>query len=93
MPIDYPAAQGYAAGLIAQRCIETAGTLEPGALRQAATLLQLTTFYGSYGIDGATGRQIAHEMLVTQWQRGKKVVVWPPEVADAEPCYPAPPWR
>lgn len=92
VPIDYPAAQGYAAGLIAQRCVETAGTLDAGALRDAAVRLRLTTFYGPYAIDAATGRQTAHPVLVTQWQTGKKVIVWPPEVAEAKPCYPASPW-
>jgi branched-chain amino acid transport system substrate-binding protein len=92
VPIDYPAAQAYAAGLVAQRCLEHAGTLAAGALRDAAARLHVTTFYGPYGIDPSTGIQVAHQILVTQWQGGKKVVVWPRELAEAEPCYPAPPW-
>jgi branched-chain amino acid transport system substrate-binding protein len=92
VPIDYPAAQAYAAGLVAQRCLESAGTLAAGAVRDAAARLHVTTFYGPYGIDPPSGIQVAHQMLVTQWQGGKKVVVWPPELAEAEPCYPAPPW-
>lgn len=92
VPIDYPAAQGYAAGLIAQRCVEEAGTLKQSALRQAAGRLRLTTFFGLYAIDPQTGRQTAHTMLVTQWQQGKKVIVWPKEVAEAEPIYPGPLW-
>ena len=35
-PVDYPMAQGYAAGLIAQRCVEAAGSLEQEALRRVA---------------------------------------------------------
>ncbi len=92
LPLDYPAAQSYAAGLIAQRCVEMAGTLEQQALRAAAAGLHLTTFYGPYGIDPVTGRQTAHRVLVIQWRAGRKVVVWPPEVAEAEPLYPAAPW-
>ena len=84
MPLDYPAAQAYAAGLIAQRCVEIAGTLDPVALRDAANRLRLTTLFGPYEIDRVTGLQTAHPMLVTQWQGGKKVVVWPPEAAEAE---------
>jgi hypothetical protein len=34
--VDYPAAQAYAAGLIAMRCVEEAGGLEDGALAEAA---------------------------------------------------------
>ena len=92
VPIDYPAAQGYAAGVVVQRCIETVGSLEQKALREAAGHLRCTTFYGPYAIDAETGRQTAHPMLVTQWQRGRKEIVWPREVAEAQPIYPGPLW-
>jgi len=29
-------------------------------------------------------------LLVTQWQKGRKEIVWPPEVAEAQPLYPGP---
>jgi branched-chain amino acid transport system substrate-binding protein len=93
VPIDYPAAQGYAAGIIVQRCIEEVGVLEQKALRDAASRLRCTTFYGPYAIDAKTGRQTAHPMLVTQWQRGRKEIVWPREVAEAQPLYPGPLWE
>lgn len=92
VPIDYPAAQGYAAGLVAQRCVEEVGSLEQRALREAAGRLRFTTFYGPYAIDPQTGRQIAHPVLVTQWQRGRKEIVWPREVAEVQPIYPGPLW-
>ncbi len=92
VPIDYPAAQGYVAGLVAQRCIEEVGSLEQKALREAAGRLHFTTFYGPYAIDPQTGRQTAHPMLVTQWQKGRKEIVWPPEVAEAQPVYPGLLW-
>lgn len=90
VPIDYPAAQGYAAGVVVQRCVEEVGTLDQHALRAAAGRLQCTTFYGPYAIDPQTGRQRAHPLLVTQWQRGRKEIVWPREVAEAQPLYPGP---
>jgi branched-chain amino acid transport system substrate-binding protein len=90
VPIDYPAAQGYAAGLIAQRCIEEVGSLDQKALREVASRLHFTTFYGPYAIDAKTGRQTAHPMLVTQWQKGRKEIVWPREVAEVQPLYPGP---
>jgi branched-chain amino acid transport system substrate-binding protein len=92
VPIDYPAAQGYVAGVVAQRCVEEVGLLDQQALRAAAGRLRCTTFYGPYAIDAQTGRQTAHPMLVTQWQRGRKEIVWPPEVAEAQPLYPGPLW-
>ena len=75
---DYPAAQAYAAGLVAGRCVEVAGKLEQGALRMAAGALDLATFYGGFRLDGETGQQIGHDLLVVRWQAGRKVVVWPP---------------
>lgn len=75
-PADYPAAQAYAAGLVAQRCLERAGAPNPPALRKAAGTLDLRTFYGRFRIDEA-GRQVGHEVAVVQWQHGEKLVVWP----------------
>jgi branched-chain amino acid transport system substrate-binding protein len=30
--------------------------------------------------------------LFIQWQDGEKVIVWPDNVATAEPRFPTPPW-
>ncbi len=90
VPIDYPAAQGYAAGVVAQHCVEAVGALDQRALREAASRLQCTTFYGPYAIEAKTGRQTAHPLLVTQWQKGKKEIVWPRDVAEVQPIYPGP---
>ena len=86
--IDYPMAQAYAAGLVAQKCVEQAGTLENRALREAAGELDFSTFYGRFRIDPDTGRQIGRSPLIIQWQRGRKVVVWPPEQRQAQLAYP-----
>jgi branched-chain amino acid transport system substrate-binding protein len=86
---DYPAAQAYAAGLIAQACAEAAGSLRDEALREAAARLRLTTFYGAFALDPATGEQVGHRLVVAQWQDGAKPVVWPTAVAEARPRIPA----
>lgn len=78
---DYPAAQAFTAGLIAEQCATVAGSLAEDALLAAARTLDLTTFYGRFRLDPATGRQIGHELVVVQWQDGQKRVVWPPERA------------
>lgn len=67
---DYPAAQAYAAGLLASRCARDAG-LEQRALREAASRLRCTTLYGSFAID-RSGRQVAHEVVVVRWEHGHK---------------------
>jgi len=82
---DYPAAQAYAAGVIAQRCVELAGTLEDTALLAVARQLSLTTFYGGFRLDPIAGRQVGHDLVVVQWQGSSKRIVWPPAVAEAAP--------
>jgi branched-chain amino acid transport system substrate-binding protein len=89
-PVDYPMVQAYAAGLVAQRCLEEAGDLEPATLRAAAARLDFSTFYGRFKIDPDTGRQVGRSGVVVQWQQGRKVVVWPPEQRQARMVYP---WR
>ena len=86
--VDYPLVQAYAAGLVAQRCVEEAGGLEQRALREAAVSLDFSTFYGRFRIDPSTGRQIGRSPLIVQWQQGRKVVVWPPGQSQASLIYP-----
>jgi branched-chain amino acid transport system substrate-binding protein len=88
--IDYPMVQAYAAGVVAQRCIAEAGTLHQRALREAASKLDFSTFYGRFKIDPDTGRQTGRSVVMVQWQEGRKVVVWPPEQRQAQLRYP---WR
>ncbi|PKB78920.1 MAG: hypothetical protein BZY88_15935, partial [SAR202 cluster bacterium Io17-Chloro-G9] len=75
--VDYPMVQAYAAGLVAQRCVETAGSLEDAALGEAASQLDFSTFYGRFKIDPQTGRQVGRKVILVQWQKGRKVLVWP----------------
>jgi ABC-type branched-subunit amino acid transport system substrate-binding protein len=85
---DYPAAQAYAACLIAQHCLEEAGRADDEALWRAACALDCTTFFGRFRINPRTGIQEGHEMVWVQWQGTSRVVVRPPSVAQARPVYP-----
>ena len=87
VPIDYPMAQAMAAGLVAERCAAVAGDLDDDALLDAAVKADFTTFYGRFKIDEA-GRQIGRSVALIQRQNGRKVVVWPQELADGELQYP-----
>lgn len=86
--VDYPAVQAYAACLVAQRGIETAGTVEDRVLRAVAGTLSFSTFFGRFKIDPNTGKQIGHAAVLAQWQGGRKVIVWPPEQRQAPLLYP-----
>ncbi len=81
---DYPMAQAYAAGLVVERCLKEAGTLDNLALRQTAAKLDFTTFYGRFRIDPVTGCQIGHSMVVVEWQKGWKPIVWPKDMRQAD---------
>ena len=84
VPVDYPMAQAYASGLVAQRCLAEAGSPDPDTLWQAATSLDFHTFFGRFKIDPITGRQIGRSVFLVQWQQGRKVVIWPPEHSHAK---------
>jgi branched-chain amino acid transport system substrate-binding protein len=86
-PPDYPAAQAYAACLIAQRCLEQAGA-DDESLWSAACALDYATFFGRFRLHPTTGLQVGHEMVLVQWRRGRKLVVWPPALSQARALYP-----
>ena len=88
--LDYPMAQAYASGLIAQACLEKTGAPDDGPIREAAASLDLSTFFGRFKIDPLTGRQIGRSAPLVQWQKGRKVVLWPPEQAQGALVLP---WR
>jgi branched-chain amino acid transport system substrate-binding protein len=84
MPADYHSASGYTSGAILQHAIETAGSIDPDKVAEALNGTDVTTFFGhiKFATDAAHhGLQIAHEMVLAQWQKkdGKLVreVVWP----------------
>jgi hypothetical protein len=53
--------------------------------------LELVTVFGPFRVDGG-GLQVAHTRVMFQWQDGKKVIVWPEELAPGKPRFPTPPW-
>lgn len=77
-PPDYTAAQGFATGIVIQEAIQRAGGLEDERLRRAVADLNIHTLYGAFRIDPKSGCQIGHKTLLVQWQKGKKVIIWPP---------------
>jgi branched-chain amino acid transport system substrate-binding protein len=84
----YPAAQAFAAGVIATRCLREAGTADDDALMAAACDVEVTTMFARFRLDPRTRRQVGHEVLTVQWQDGVRRVIWPPERAQAPLRYP-----
>ena len=84
----YPAAQAFAAGVIATRCLREAGTADDDALAAAARAVRCTTMFAPFRLDPRTFRQVGHRVLTVQWQDGVRRVVWPPQRAQASLRYP-----
>ena len=91
----YHAAGGYAAGLLLQKAILDADSVDPDKVKAALDNMDVLIFFGHIKFDtsaDAHGLQIGHDMIQIQWQEkdGKlvKEVVWPKEGATAEPVYP-----
>ena len=93
---SYHSAGGYVAGLILQKAIETAGSLDTDAIKQALDGMDVTTFYGHIKFDTSAdnhGLQIGHDMVYVQWQKDAngnlvKQIVWPEAGATAPVLYP-----
>jgi ABC-type branched-subunit amino acid transport system substrate-binding protein len=93
---SYHAAGGYAAGLILQNAIETAGSLDSQRIKAALDAMNILTFFGRFQFSVSPeshGLQIGHSMVYIQWQEDssgtlRKQLVWPAEVGTAEIVYP-----
>jgi len=89
-----PAAAGAwaAAGVLAE-AVRRAGTLSQDAIRAELGKLETETVLGPYKVDAATGEQVGIRPAVTQMQRGRSQVVWPPALVTGLPLQPYPQWK
>jgi branched-chain amino acid transport system substrate-binding protein len=88
---SYHSAGGYGGCQILVEAIKRAGSLDGEKIRNAILKMDLNTVYGGFKVD-PEGVQIAHKMVTFQWQDGKKLIVWPDELAPGKPRFPTPPW-
>jgi branched-chain amino acid transport system substrate-binding protein len=88
----YHSAAGYAGCVIYLEAVRKAGSLDADKVREQLLKLETRTMFGDYKVD-ADGFQLAHKMVMFQWQDGKKVIVWPEELANGKARYPTPPWN
>ena len=88
---SYHAAAGYAGCLIYGEAVKRAGTLDADKVREQLLKMEIKTAFGDYKVD-ADGFQVAHKMVMLQWQDGKRVVVWPDDLAGGKARYPTPEW-
>jgi branched-chain amino acid transport system substrate-binding protein len=90
--LSYQTTADYAACQVLVEAIRRAGSLDREKIRDAILKLDFNTAFGAFRVD-PDGLQIAHKMVVFQWQDGKKVIVWPEELAPGKPRVPTPPWN
>jgi branched-chain amino acid transport system substrate-binding protein len=89
--LSYHSAQGYGGCQVLMEAIRRAGGLESEKLRDAILTLDFNTVFGAFKVD-PRGLQIAHRNVLFQWQDGRKVIVWPEELAPGKSRFPTPPW-
>lgn len=93
-PPDNHTPLGVVAGLLVQAGIEKAGTLDSAKVRAALNDMNIVTLVGPFKIDPKTGFQEGYPMLITQWQKGKSVVLWPAQFGTPDKfVYPLPAWK
>ena len=72
--------------------MKRAGTLDADKVRDALLKLEMRTMFGDYKVD-EDGFQVAHKMVLFQWQDGRKITVWPDSLAAGKPRFPTPAWN
>jgi branched-chain amino acid transport system substrate-binding protein len=88
---SYHTAAGYAGCLIYAEAVKKAGTLDADKVRDQLLKMEIKTAFGEYKVE-PDGFQIAHKMVMLQWQDGKRMVVWPDDLANGKMRYPTPEW-
>jgi branched-chain amino acid transport system substrate-binding protein len=90
---EFPGASpsAYAACEILVEAVRRAGSLDGAKLRDAISKMDHNTVFGRFRVD-QDGVQIGNKMLLLQWQDGKRVIVWPEELAPGRARFPTPPW-
>jgi branched-chain amino acid transport system substrate-binding protein len=97
LEFNFNSVAGYTTGLVLEKALATATSLDQLELRKAILSLsgQLKTLDGLFELDPATGAQVGELSPIGQLVPGendhlKLVTVWPPDVANGKPIYPRP---
>ena len=83
----YHAGEAGAALFVLADAIQRANSLNTTDVRAKLGTMHVMNFFGQFQLD-SRGLQIAHSMVLVQWQAGVKKVVLPSDVADGTCQYP-----
>ena len=81
---DYVPAQSFNIGNILTHFIETLGTVDEFRLRDEIVNSGFNTFYGKFSLGLTNKSQAGHKTVATQWQKGRKEIIYPPKHATSE---------
>jgi branched-chain amino acid transport system substrate-binding protein len=87
----YQAAASYSGMQILEAAAKKAGSLDREKVRDALAAVDVQTIFGPYKVD-EKGAQLAKHAYVLQIQDGKRRLVWPDDVKDADLIFPTPDW-
>jgi branched-chain amino acid transport system substrate-binding protein len=90
--LSYHTAGGYAGCQVLVDAIKRAGSLDGAKIRDAIMKTDAANVYGGFKVD-PDGFQVSHKMVMFQWQDGKKVIVWPDDLAAGKIRFPTPQWN
>jgi branched-chain amino acid transport system substrate-binding protein len=87
---NYHAGQAYASMQIFEAAVKQAGSFDREKVRDAMASMSVPTIVGQWKVDekGMNDK----DGLTFQIQNGERVIVWPPDVAEAKPILPMPKW-
>ena len=86
----YRVAQGYTEIQINEAAVKKAGSFDPEKVRDAMASITVNTIYGPWNVDERGFMSI--DGLAIQIQNGKRVIVWPPNIAEGK-ALPMPKWE
>jgi len=93
-PPDFQTALAYSAGVMTERFIEEAQSLEADALKQAAMGLsgEVVTMAGPYSIEESGKQTGMQNVMMQNMPDSGPEVVYPEAVKTADPVFPIPEW-
>ncbi|MEW5908577.1 MAG: amino acid ABC transporter substrate-binding protein [Thermodesulfobacteriota bacterium] len=83
---SYHAGDAFAACQILEKAVSETKTLNQKTLRDFVRSLDTVTVIGRFKVD-YSGRQIGHEIILIQWQNGKKEILYPLHMKTANPKF------
>lgn len=90
---EVPAGTAYACIQILADALQRAGTLDKDKVKDAIAGTNMMTIMGPMKFKPTGQGEGKYLRVATQWQNGKRELIWPKDQATASLAYPMPPWK